>query len=57
MPFILMVSKRACESLFDTYIIALLIVTVLIVNYINCINCINVRECHGYSLTANKSLS
>ena len=34
-----------------------LIVTLLIVNHINCVNCINVGEYHGYSLTANKSLS
>ena len=57
MPFILLVGKRACESLFDNYIISFLIVTVLIVNYINCVNCINMREYHEYSLTANKSLS
>ena len=49
-----MVSKRACELLFDNYIISLLIVTVVIDNYINCIN---VREYHGYSLTSNNSLS
>ena len=39
------------------YIIFFLIVTLLIVNHINCVICINVREYHGYSLTANKSLS
>ena len=55
--FILLVSKRACDSYFDSYIIFFLFVTLLIVNHINCVNCINVREYHGYSLTANKSLS
>ena len=55
--FILLVSRRACDSYFDSYIIFFLIVTLLIVNHINCVNCINVREYHGYSLTTNKSLS
>ena len=48
---------RAYNTYFDNYILFLLIVTLLIVIHNKCINCIDVREYHGYSLTANKSLS
>ena len=53
---LLLVDIVACDLYFDSHILFVLIITLILIIHINYINCISVREYHGYSLIVCKSL-